>query len=36
MLEIQTSWQTYYEAAVKDLKERLEEIDVAAMLNMIE
>ena len=34
--EIQNTWDIFFNEAVKDLRERLEEIDVAAMLNLIE
>jgi hypothetical protein len=36
LLEIQSSWQLYYSKTIKDLNESIEEIDVAAMLTMIE
>jgi len=36
LAELQTQWNLYYNNAVSDMKSRLEEIDVAAMLSLIE
>ena len=36
LFKVQTNWGLYYEAALREIKSRLEEIDVATMLRLIE